>query len=93
MPTFLPTSIKTFGRNTTHPTNLTITKMGDGSSRPIATFARGNKIVVVAVEYFTRWIEFEPLATITSESVKKFFWQNIVCRFGVLRSLTVDNGR
>jgi transposase InsO family protein len=25
--------------------------------------------------------------------VKKFFWQNIVCRFGVPRTLTVDNGK
>jgi hypothetical protein len=25
--------------------------------------------------------------------VKKFFWQNIICRFGVPRTLTVDNGK
>jgi len=25
--------------------------------------------------------------------VKKFFWQNIICRFRVLRTLTVDNGK
>jgi hypothetical protein len=41
MQKFLPASIKTFGRNTTHPTNLAITKMGDGSDRPIVTFTRG----------------------------------------------------
>jgi hypothetical protein len=51
----------------------------------------GNKFTVVAVEYFTRWIKAKPLATMTSESVKKFFWQNIVCRFSVPRSLIVDN--
>jgi transposase InsO family protein len=47
----------------------------------------------MAIKYFTRWIEAKPLATITSESVKKFFWQNIICRFGVPRTLTVDNGK
>jgi hypothetical protein len=46
---------------------------------------------VVAVEYFTRWIEAKLLETITSELVKKFFWQNIMCRFGLPRLLTVDN--
>ena len=51
----------------------------------------GNKFTVVAIEYFTRWIEAKPLATITLETVKKFFWQNIVCKFGVPRTLTVDN--
>ena len=54
---------------------------------------RGNKFVVVAIEYFTRWIEAKPLATITSEVVKKFFWQNIICKIGVPRTLTVDNGK
>jgi transposase InsO family protein len=32
------------------------------------------------------------LATITSVAVQKFFWQNIVCRFGVPKAITVDNG-
>jgi transposase InsO family protein len=34
----------------------------------------------------------KPLATITSATVQKFFWQNIVCRFGVPRAITLDNG-
>ena len=47
---------------------------------------------MVAVEYFSKWIEAKPLATITSVTVQKFFWQNIVCRFGVPKAITVDNG-
>jgi hypothetical protein len=55
--------------------------------------AQGNlKYVVVAVEYFSKCIEAKPLATITSVMVQKFFWQNIVCRFGVPKAITVDNG-
>jgi hypothetical protein len=55
--------------------------------------AQGNlKYVVVAVEYFSKWIEAKPLATITSVTIQKFFWQNIVCRFGVPKAITVDNG-
>jgi hypothetical protein len=50
------------------------------------------KYVIVAVEYFSKWIEAKPLATITSATVQKFFWQNIVCRFGVPKAITVDNG-
>jgi hypothetical protein len=54
---------------------------------------QGNlKYVVVSVEYFSKWIEAKPLATITSVTVQKFFWQNIVCRFGVPKAITVDNG-
>jgi ribonuclease HI len=55
--------------------------------------AQGNlRYVVVAVKYFSKWIEAKPLATITSVTVQKFFWQNIVCRFGVPKAITVDNG-
>jgi hypothetical protein len=55
--------------------------------------AQGNlKYVVVAVEYFSKWIEAKPLAIITSTTVQRFFWQNIVCRFGVPKAITVDNG-
>jgi transposase InsO family protein len=32
-------------------------------------------------------------ANIKATTVQKFFWQNIVCRFGVPRELTVDNGK
>jgi hypothetical protein len=42
---------------------------------PLPT-AQGNfKFAVVAVEYFTKWIEARPLATITSTTIRKFFWQ------------------
>jgi ribonuclease HI len=55
--------------------------------------AQGNlKYVVVAIEYFSKWIEAKPLATITLVTVQKFFWQNIVCRFGVSKAITMDNG-
>jgi transposase InsO family protein len=55
--------------------------------------AQGNlKYVVVAVEYFSKWIEVKPLATITLATVQKLFWQNIVCRFGVPKAITIDNG-
>jgi hypothetical protein len=55
--------------------------------------AQGNlKYVVVAVEYFSKWIESKPLATITSATIQKFFWHNNVCRFDVSKAITVDNG-
>jgi transposase InsO family protein len=55
--------------------------------------AQGNlKYALVAVEYFSKWIEAKDLAIITSVTIQKFLWQNIICCFGVPRSITVDNG-
>ena len=45
------------------------------------------------MDYFIKWVETEPLNTITSRSVQKFFWRNIVCRFGLPWALVSDNGR
>nr|GEW45142.1 hypothetical protein [Tanacetum cinerariifolium] len=41
------------------------------------------KFLIVAINYFTKWIEAKPVATITGNQIKKFVWDNIVCRFGL----------
>ena len=46
---------------------------------------------IVAIEYFTKWIEAEPVAQITAHKVQHFVLKNIVCRFGVPRRLISDN--
>nr|GEW21688.1 hypothetical protein [Tanacetum cinerariifolium] len=40
------------------------------------------KFLIVAMDFFTKWIEAKVVATITSGQVKKFVWDNIVCHFG-----------
>jgi hypothetical protein len=60
---------------------------------PLPTDQGNFKFVVVAVEYFTKWIEARPVATITSATIRKFFWQQIICTFGVPKELIVDNGK
>jgi len=50
------------------------------------------KYLVVAIEYFTKWIEDEPVAQITVHKVQHFVWRNIVCRFGIPRYLVSNNG-
>ncbi|GJT48771.1 reverse transcriptase domain-containing protein [Tanacetum coccineum] len=51
------------------------------------------KFLIVAIHYFTKWIEAKPVATITGNQVKKFVWDNIVCRFGLPGEIVSDNGK
>ncbi|KAL0402038.1 UNVERIFIED_CONTAM: hypothetical protein Slati_4233700 [Sesamum latifolium] len=44
--------------------------------------------LIVAVDYFTKWVEAEPLAKIEEREVMKFIWQNIICRFSIPRLKT-----
>jgi transposase InsO family protein len=60
---------------------------------PLPT-AQGNlKFTFVVIEYFTKWIEARAVFTKMSKTAPKFFWQNIICRFGVPSELTIDNGK
>jgi hypothetical protein len=56
------------------------------------TVAQGNyKYAMVAVEYFTKRIEVRPLVNIAVAWLKRFFWQNKICHFGVPKKTIVDN--
>ena len=53
----------------------------------------GNRrFVLVAVDYFTKWVEAKALANIRDVDVKKFVWKNLITRFRVSDSLVSDNG-
>ena len=55
--------------------------------------ATGNRQwLIVAIDYFTKWVEAEPLARITNSESRKFVWKNIITRFGIPKCLISDNG-
>ena len=51
------------------------------------------KFTIIGVDYFTKWAEAEPLATITEKKVRNFIWRSIICRFGIPKALVFDNGK
>ena len=60
---------------------------------PFPLGTRQMKFLVVGIDYFTKWVEAEPLVSITQQNFKSFVWKNIVCRFKVPRVLVSDNRR
>ncbi|KAL0426208.1 UNVERIFIED_CONTAM: hypothetical protein Slati_2795600 [Sesamum latifolium] len=67
--------------------------MGIDIVGPFPLAAGQRKFLLVAVDYFTKWVEAEPLARITEGEVMKFIWKNIICRFGIPREIISDNDR
>ncbi|XP_062085434.1 uncharacterized protein LOC133791531 [Humulus lupulus] len=49
------------------------------------------KYVMVVVDYFTKWTEAKPLATITLKKVLDFVVKSIICRYEVPRKIVSDN--
>ena len=60
--------------------------------RPVSKAVGNKKYLIVNIDYFTKWVEVEPLANIKDVDVKRFIWKNIVTRFGVPNVLILDNG-
>ncbi|GJS37125.1 reverse transcriptase domain-containing protein [Tanacetum coccineum] len=60
--------------------------------RPLPPAKGGAKLVIVAIDYFTKWIEAKPLVKITDKKVIRFIMDNIICRFRLSRIIVTDNG-
>ena len=51
------------------------------------------KFLLVTIDYFTKWVEAEALATITEARIQGFTWKNIICKFRIPRTIILNNGR
>ena len=58
---------------------------------PLKRAVGGYTHLLVDVDKFTKWIEAQPISAIKSKQVMLFFL-DIVHRFGVPNSITMDNG-
>ena len=59
---------------------------------PLPTVKNNRRYLLVGTDYFTKWIEAEPLAKIIEHNTEQFVWKNILTRFGVPYSIVSDNG-
>ena len=58
---------------------------------PFPTAIRQLKFLVVGIDYFTKWVEAEALATITEKNIRSFIWKNIICRYRIPKMLVSNN--
>src|SRR6266545_4845732 len=59
---------------------------------PLPITREGNRYIVVAMDYFSRWPEARPLKAANAETVATFIYEEIICRFGAPRVLQSDRG-
>ncbi|XP_075665460.1 uncharacterized protein LOC142635137 [Castanea sativa] len=59
---------------------------------PVITKAsNGHEYILVAIDYFTKWVEAASYKSITQVMVAQFLKHNIICRYGMLGELIIDN--
>lgn len=51
------------------------------------------RIMEVTMEYFSKWRETKDVPNIIAKKMVDFVWENIICRFGISRTLISNNGK
>ena len=54
--------------------------------------SEGHKFILVATEYYTKWVEAIPLKKAIQKHVIRFIKEYIICRFGIQQWLVMDKG-
>jgi hypothetical protein len=54
--------------------------------------SKGHKFILLATDYFTKWVEAVPLKKVTSENMISFVKEHIIYRFGIPQTITTDQG-
>ena len=54
--------------------------------------SNGHRFILVAIDYFTRWVEIASCKSVTKKVVADFVQNNFICRFGVQESIITYNG-
>ena len=54
--------------------------------------SKGHNFILVATDYFTKWVEAIPLKKEEKKDVIQFIKEHIIHRFGIAQSITADQG-
>src|ERR1044072_2624663 len=54
--------------------------------------SNGHRFILVAIDYFTKWVEAASYANVTKQVVVWFIKNNLICRYGVPSRIITDNG-
>jgi len=53
--------------------------------------SNGHRFILVAIDYFTKWVEAASYANIIRQVVVKFNKKEIICRYEIPNKITTDN--
>ncbi|KAL3740381.1 hypothetical protein ACJRO7_021632 [Eucalyptus globulus] len=54
--------------------------------------SNGHRFILVAIDYFSKWIEAASYVNVTARNVVKFIRRDIIARYGVPEAIVTDNG-
>jgi ribonuclease HI len=55
--------------------------------------SNGHRFILVAIDYFTKWVEANSYAHVTQKVVKRFIEKDLICRYGPPEKIVTDNAQ
>ncbi|XP_070005340.1 uncharacterized protein [Nicotiana sylvestris] len=55
------------------------------------TASNRHRFIMVAIDYFTKWVEAVTFKSVTKKAVVDFVHSNIICQFGIPKVIIADN--
>ncbi|GET54049.1 DDE-type integrase/transposase/recombinase [Rhizophagus irregularis DAOM 181602=DAOM 197198] len=59
---------------------------------PLPRTEEGNKYIVVAIDFFTKWPEAKAIKEANAKEISKFIYEEIICQHGCPKKILTDNG-
>jgi hypothetical protein len=54
--------------------------------------SNGHRLILVAIDYFTKWVEATSYANVTKQVVVRFIKNQLICRYDIPSKIITDNG-
>jgi hypothetical protein len=83
------------GQGPLHPISVgnAFDRIGIDIVGPLEITDQGNRYIVVATEYLTKWPEARAIPDMTASTVAKFIYEDIICRHGCPKEILSDQGK
>lgn len=75
----------------TFSTQIPFAQLGIDLLGPFPKAISRKHYLIVAFNYFTRWVEVKALASITTKKIKEFFYEDVICCFRIHKILICDS--
>ena len=56
------------------------------------TASNEHRFILVAIDYFTKWVKATSFTSVTTNVVTHFIKHNLICRYGIPKRIITDNG-
>ena len=67
-------------------------RIGIDIKGPLPITSKGNRYIIVAMDYFSKWPEVKALTNIRAETVAEFIYEDVISRHGIPQEILSDRG-